>query len=76
MLPPPRRDLDGALGSSLVFGLSVFVWQGFLLGSEKREAMSWRYRAGLVLIGAVVIIWVSSAEVTQVRFILVICFFF
>lgn len=30
--------------------------------------MSWRYRAGLFLIGAVVIIWVSSAEVTQVRF--------
>lgn len=27
--------------------------------------MSWRYRAGLFLIGAVVIIWVSSAEVTQ-----------
>jgi|UniRef100_A0A2N9FSN0 solute carrier family 35 protein F5 len=27
--------------------------------------MSWRYRAGLFLIGAVVIIWVTSAEVTQ-----------
>ncbi|ONK76709.1 uncharacterized protein A4U43_C03F31310 [Asparagus officinalis] len=27
--------------------------------------MSWRYRAGLFLIGAVVVIWVSSAEVTQ-----------
>lgn len=25
----------------------------------------WRYRAGLLLIGAVVVIWVSSAEVTQ-----------
>ncbi|GMG98987.1 hypothetical protein Nepgr_000827 [Nepenthes gracilis] len=27
--------------------------------------MSWRYKAGLFLIAAVVIIWVSSAEVTQ-----------
>lgn len=27
--------------------------------------MSWRYRAGLFLIGAVVVIWVASAEVTQ-----------
>lgn len=27
--------------------------------------MSWRYKAGLVLIGTVVVIWVSSAEVTQ-----------
>lgn len=27
--------------------------------------MSWRYRTGLFLIGAVVVIWVSSAEVTQ-----------
>ncbi|GAB2275434.1 hypothetical protein Dimus_010191 [Dionaea muscipula] len=27
--------------------------------------MSWRYKAGLFLIGAVVVIWVSSAEVTQ-----------
>ncbi|KAL8090037.1 putative transporter C405.03c [Apium graveolens] len=27
--------------------------------------MGWRYRAGLFLIGTVVIIWVSSAEVTQ-----------
>ncbi|KAM7274480.1 hypothetical protein ACFE04_016346 [Oxalis oulophora] len=27
--------------------------------------MSWRYRAGLFLIGAVVVIWVTSAEVTQ-----------
>ncbi|KAJ0031005.1 hypothetical protein Pint_12440 [Pistacia integerrima] len=27
--------------------------------------MSWRYRAGLFLIAAVVIIWVTSAEVTQ-----------
>ena len=28
--------------------------------------MGWRYKAGLFLIGAVVIIWVTSAEVTQV----------
>lgn len=28
--------------------------------------MGWRYRAGLFLISAVVIIWVTSAEVTQV----------
>ncbi|KAK9280163.1 hypothetical protein L1049_013850 [Liquidambar formosana] len=27
--------------------------------------MGWRYRAGLFLIGAVVVIWVTSAEVTQ-----------
>lgn len=27
--------------------------------------MSWRYKAGLFLIAAVVIIWVTSAEVTQ-----------
>ncbi|PKA59176.1 hypothetical protein AXF42_Ash001269 [Apostasia shenzhenica] len=27
--------------------------------------MGWRYRAGLLLIGAVVVIWVTSAEVTQ-----------
>ncbi|KAK1300103.1 hypothetical protein QJS10_CPB13g00321 [Acorus calamus] len=27
--------------------------------------VSWRYRAGLLLIGAVVVIWVVSAEVTQ-----------
>ncbi|KAF5748163.1 hypothetical protein HS088_TW04G00113 [Tripterygium wilfordii] len=27
--------------------------------------MGWRYKVGLLLIGAVVIIWVSSAEVTQ-----------
>ncbi|RWR75592.1 hypothetical protein CKAN_00398200 [Cinnamomum micranthum f. kanehirae] len=27
--------------------------------------MGWRYRAGLFLIGAVVLIWVASAEVTQ-----------
>lgn len=27
--------------------------------------MSWKYRAGLLLIGTVVIIWVASAEVTQ-----------
>lgn len=27
--------------------------------------MSWRYKAGLFLIGAVVLIWVTSAEVTQ-----------
>jgi hypothetical protein len=29
--------------------------------------MGWRYKAGLVLIGSVVLIWVTSAEVTQVR---------
>lgn len=28
--------------------------------------MGWRYKAGLFLIGTVVIIWVTSAEVTQV----------
>jgi hypothetical protein len=28
--------------------------------------MGWRYKAGLFLIAAVVIIWVTSAEVTQV----------
>lgn len=28
--------------------------------------MGWRYRAGLFLIAAVVVIWVTSAEVTQV----------
>ncbi|XP_072993001.1 uncharacterized vacuolar membrane protein YML018C [Typha latifolia] len=27
--------------------------------------MSWRYKVGLLLIGAVVVIWVTSAEVTQ-----------
>ncbi|KAJ6406200.1 hypothetical protein OIU84_009846, partial [Salix udensis] len=27
--------------------------------------MGWRYKAGLFLIAAVVIIWVTSAEVTQ-----------
>lgn len=27
--------------------------------------MGWRYKAGLLLIGAVVVIWVTSAEVTQ-----------
>nr|CAD1824951.1 unnamed protein product [Ananas comosus var. bracteatus] len=27
--------------------------------------MSWKYKAGLLLIGAVVVIWVTSAEVTQ-----------
>lgn len=30
--------------------------------------MSWKYKAGLFLIGTVVVIWVTSAEVTQVRF--------
>jgi len=30
--------------------------------------MNWRYKAGLFLIGTVVVIWVSSAEVTQVSF--------
>lgn len=29
--------------------------------------MGWRYKAGLVLIASVVLIWVTSAEVTQVR---------
>lgn len=29
--------------------------------------MGWRYRAGLGMIGAFVLIWVTSAEVTQVR---------
>ncbi|KAF8393139.1 hypothetical protein HHK36_021380 [Tetracentron sinense] len=29
--------------------------------------MGWRYRAGLFLIAAVVVIWVTSAEVTQVQ---------
>ena len=28
--------------------------------------MGWRYKAGLALIGTVVVIWVTSAEVTQV----------
>lgn len=28
--------------------------------------MGWRYKTGLLLIAAVVIIWVTSAEVTQV----------
>jgi hypothetical protein len=28
--------------------------------------MSWKYKAGLFLIGTVVVIWVTSAEVTQV----------
>lgn len=28
--------------------------------------MGWKYRIGLLLIGAVVVIWVASAEVTQV----------
>lgn len=28
--------------------------------------MGWKYRIGLLLIGAVVVIWVTSAEVTQV----------
>jgi hypothetical protein len=30
-------------------------------------AMGWRYRAGLLLIFIVVITWVTSAEITQVR---------
>ena len=29
--------------------------------------MGWRYKAGLFLIGTVVVIWVTSAEVTQVH---------
>lgn len=28
--------------------------------------MGWRYKVGLLLIGSVVVIWVASAEVTQV----------
>jgi hypothetical protein len=28
--------------------------------------MNWKYNAGLLLIAAVVVIWVTSAEVTQV----------
>jgi solute carrier family 35 protein F5 len=39
--------------------------------------MGWKYTAGLGLISTVVIIWVTSAEVTQVRlrFIYSPCFF-
>jgi solute carrier family 35 protein F5 len=39
--------------------------------------MGWKYKAGLGLISTVVIIWVTSAEVTQVRlrFIYSPCFF-
>lgn len=37
--------------------------------------MSWKYKAGLFLIGAVVVIWVTSAEVTQVRFLFSILIF-
>ena len=33
---------------------------------EEEARMGWRYKAGLVLIGFVVIIWVTSAEITQV----------
>ena len=29
--------------------------------------MGWKYNAGLGLIGIIVLIWVTSAEVTQVR---------
>jgi hypothetical protein len=29
--------------------------------------MGWKYNAGLGLIGTVVFIWVTSAEITQVR---------
>lgn len=36
--------------------------------------MGWRYKAGLFLITAVVIIWVSSAEVTQVGLHVHVCF--
>ena len=42
------------------FNFCVFL--GFVMG--------WRYRAGLFLIAAVVIIWVTSAEVTQVTILL------
>lgn len=35
--------------------------------------MSWKYRAGLFLIAAVVVIWVTSAEVTQVSLFNFIC---
>lgn len=38
--------------------------------------MGWRYKAGLFLIGTVVIIWVTSAEVTQVCVCFVSCFVF
>lgn len=34
-------------------------WDGVLV-------MGWRYKVGLLLIGSVVVIWVASAEVTQV----------
>ena len=33
---------------------------------ELGAVMDWRYQAGLGLIGAFVIIWVASAEITQV----------
>lgn len=42
------------------FDLDIWVFLGFVMG--------WRYKAGLFLIAAVVVIWVTSAEVTQVRF--------
>lgn len=44
----------------LLLKLSVGIW--VLFGFR----MGWRYKTGLLLIAAVVIIWVTSAEVTQV----------
>lgn len=41
----------------------------FLVVGLVRFIMSWKYRAGLFLIAAVVVIWVTSAEVTQDIFI-------
>lgn len=58
-----RHQGRGIVQSSWA-GVSLF---GCLVGDlgGPFPIMDWQYRAGLVLIGVVVVIWVTSAEVTQ-----------
>lgn len=46
--------------------VSAYINTHTIRDLRQSSAMGWRYNAGLALIGAFVLIWVSSAEITQV----------
>lgn len=46
--------------------VSAYINTHTIRDLRQSSAMGWRYNAGLALIGAFVLIWVGSAEITQV----------
>lgn len=71
LLVSPRNNCSTTAGRSETLKgkkhqIFLFLYCKQILGFQS-WMMGWRYKAGLFLIAAVVIIWVTSAEVTQVK---------